>query len=57
MEKRIGNKENPLTIDEQQEELRLRYERLSLVAEATNEIYLTEKKALFETQFDGKCRK
>jgi uncharacterized protein YydD (DUF2326 family) len=45
MEKYIVNKENPLTVDEPLEELSLRYERLSLLAETTNEIDLTDKKA------------
>jgi hypothetical protein len=52
--KRIGNKKNLLTIDELRKELRLRYERLSLIAETTNNTDLTEDKALFTTQFKGK---
>jgi hypothetical protein len=56
MEKRIGNKQNPLTIDEIREELSLRYDRLSLVSETTNDIDLTKEKTLFTTQFKGKCR-
>jgi hypothetical protein len=56
MEKRIGNKEKLLTIDEPQEEFSLRYERPSLVAEAINDIDLTEEKVLFTTQSKGKCR-
>jgi RNase P subunit RPR2 len=43
-------------MDEIREELSLRYERLSLVAEETNEIELMEDKALFTTQFKGDCR-
>jgi hypothetical protein len=56
MEKRIGNKYNPLTIDEIREKLSLIYERLSLVAETTNDIDLTEEKALFTNQFKVKCQ-
>jgi hypothetical protein len=36
MEKRIGNKENPLTIDELKEDLNLRFERLSSKSESTS---------------------
>jgi hypothetical protein len=42
MKKLIGNKENPLTIDEIQEELSLKYLSLSLVAETIKDIDLTE---------------
>jgi hypothetical protein len=52
-EKCIENKVNPRTIDDLQKES---YERLSLVAETTNDIDLTEEKALFTTQFKSKCR-
>jgi hypothetical protein len=51
MEKRIGNKENPLTIDKIREEFIFRYESLSLLAEITNEIDMTGEKAMFTTQF------
>jgi hypothetical protein len=56
IEKRIGNKENPISIDKLRKELRLRYERLSLLAETTNNTDLTEEKALFTTQFKGMRR-
>jgi hypothetical protein len=56
METRIGKKEKTITIDELPEELSLRYERLSLVAEIINDIDLTEEKTLFTTQFKGKYR-
>ena len=56
MEKRIGNKENPLTIDELKEDLNLRYERLSSKSESTRNDDYGEEKALFVTQFKGKCR-
>jgi 3-deoxy-D-manno-octulosonate 8-phosphate phosphatase KdsC-like HAD superfamily phosphatase len=51
LEKNIRNKDNHLSFDEIQEKLSLRYERLSFVAETINDIDLTEKKALFMTQF------
>jgi gag-polypeptide of LTR copia-type len=56
MEKRFGNKENPLTIDELQEDLNLRYERLSSKSESTRNDDYGEEKALFVTQFKCKCR-
>ena len=56
MEKRIGNKENPLTIDELKEDLNLRFERLSSKSESTRNDDYGEEKALFVTQFKGKCR-
>jgi hypothetical protein len=56
LEKRIGSKENPLTIDELNEELILRYERLSMETETAKINDLGEEKALVFTQFKGKCR-
>jgi Zinc knuckle len=56
MEKCIGNKENPLTIDELKEDLNLRYERLSSKSESTRNDDYGEEKALFVTQFKGKCQ-
>jgi hypothetical protein len=56
MEKRNGNKDNPLIIDDIQEKLSLRYQWLSLVAETINDTDLTEEKALITTQFKGMCR-
>jgi hypothetical protein len=56
LEKRIGSKENPLTIDELKEELSLRYERLLMKTETAKVILLGEEKALVVTQFKGKCR-
>jgi hypothetical protein len=56
MEKRIGNRENPLTIDELKEDLNLRYERISFKSESTRNDNYGEEKALFVTQFKGKCR-
>jgi hypothetical protein len=53
LRKGIGEKEKPFNTDEILEELSLIYERLSLVPEVTNFIYLKEKKALFTTQFKG----
>jgi hypothetical protein len=51
----IENKENPLTIDELKEDLNMRYERLSSMSESTRNDDYGEEKALFVTQFKGKC--
>jgi hypothetical protein len=56
LEKRIGNKENPLTIDELNEDLSIRYERLLMKTETSKINKLGEEKALVATQFKGKCR-
>jgi hypothetical protein len=56
LEKRIGSKENPLTIDELKEELSLRYERLLMKTETAKMKNLGEEKALLVTQFKEKCR-
>jgi hypothetical protein len=56
LEKRIGSKENPLTIDELKKELSLRYERLVMKTETAKINDLGEEKALVVTQFKGKCR-
>jgi hypothetical protein len=51
IEKRIWSIENPLSIDELRKGLSLRYARLSLGAEVTNDIDLTEEKTLVTTEF------
>jgi gag-polypeptide of LTR copia-type len=56
MEKGIGNKENQLSIDALKEDLNLRYERLSSKSESTRNDDYGQEKALFVTQFKGKCR-
>jgi len=56
LEKRVGNNENPLTIEELKEELSLRFERLLSKSESTKNEGSSEEKALFTTQFKGKCR-
>ena len=56
LEKRIGNKSNPLEVDELREELNLRYERLCNQSESNNESKANEEHALFTSQFKGKCR-
>ena len=56
MEKRIGDKMNPLSIDELNEDLKLRYERLSSKSESTKRDDFGEERALFTTQYKGNCR-
>ena len=56
MEKRIGDKMNPLSIDELKEDLNLRYERLSSKSESTKRDDFGEERALLTTQYKGKCR-
>jgi hypothetical protein len=46
LEKRIGNKENPLSIDKLKEDLNLRYERLSSKSESTTYDNFVGEKAL-----------
>ena len=53
LEKRIGDKSNPLEVNELREELNLRYERL---CNQNNESKSNEEHALFTSQFKGKCR-
>jgi Zinc knuckle len=52
IEKRIGNRENLVSIEALKDELSLRFERIS---RKQNDEY-GEEKALFTTQFKGKCR-
>jgi gag-polypeptide of LTR copia-type len=52
LEKQIGNKENPLSIEDLKEELNQQFERLS----TSQNDNLGEESALFTSQFKGKCR-
>jgi gag-polypeptide of LTR copia-type len=52
LEKQIGNKDNPLSIEELKEELNLQFKRLS-TSQNNN---LGEESVLFTLQFKGKCR-
>jgi hypothetical protein len=56
MEKRIGDKENLLSVDELKEDLILRYERLASKSESTRNDDYGKEKALFVTHFKGKCQ-
>jgi Zinc knuckle len=52
LEKQIGNKDNPLPIEELKEELKLQFERLS----TSQNDNLGKESALFTSQFKGICR-
>jgi hypothetical protein len=56
LEKWIGSKENPLTIDELKEELSVRYERISMKTETAKINNLAEENTLVVTEFKGKFR-
>jgi gag-polypeptide of LTR copia-type len=56
LEKHIGNKENPLTIERLKEELNLRFERLLSKTESIKNDGSGKEKAFFTTQFKRKCR-
>jgi hypothetical protein len=55
MEKHIGDKLNPLSIDKRRRDISLIYERLSSKSESIRNKDFGEEKALFTTQFKGKC--
>ena len=54
LEKRIGNKENPLEIREMRKELNLRFERLNVKSECNRESDDADDQALFMSQFKDK---
>jgi Zinc knuckle len=56
MEKRVGDAEKPLTIEEIKAELSLCFERLNMNANGNKEGEVLEEHALFTGQFKGKCR-
>jgi hypothetical protein len=56
VEKCIGEKENPLSIDELNEDLNLRYERLLSNSESTNHEDFCGEKELYTVQSKGRCR-
>jgi hypothetical protein len=53
LEKRIGNKANPLEVSELHEELNLRFERLSIQSESSNEVKANDEQDLFTALFKG----
>ena len=56
MERRVGDAEKPLTIEEIRGELSLRFERLNLRSSNNREGEDLEENAFFSGQFKGKCR-
>jgi hypothetical protein len=56
MERRVGDADKPLTVEEVRGELNLRFERLNMKTSRNEEGEVLEEKALFSGQFKGKCR-
>jgi hypothetical protein len=56
MERRVGDADKPLTIEEGRGELNLRFERLNMKTSRNEKREVLEEKALFSGQFKGKCR-
>jgi Reverse transcriptase (RNA-dependent DNA polymerase) len=56
LERRIGDKDNPLTVEEIRAELSLRFERLTNNLSNNDDNEEAEEMALFGGQFKGKCR-
>jgi hypothetical protein len=55
MERRVGDDEKPLTIEEIRGELSLRYERMNMKSSSNKEVEGLEENAFFSGQFKGKC--
>jgi gag-polypeptide of LTR copia-type len=56
MERRVGDIEKPLTVEEIRGELSLRYERLNMKSSNNSEGKVLEENAFFSGQFKGKCQ-
>jgi hypothetical protein len=56
MEKRIGDREKPLTVEEIRADLSLHFERLNMSSSKNGDVEELEEHALFSGQFKGKCR-
>jgi hypothetical protein len=56
LKRRIGDKENPLTVEEIRAELSLRFDRLSSKLSYNDNGEEVKEMALFGGQFEGKCR-
>ena len=56
MERQVGDKEKPLTVEEIRAELSLRFERLNMGSTNNDDKDVMEDQALFSGQFKGKCR-
>jgi hypothetical protein len=55
MERRVGDADKPLTVEEVRGELNLRFERLSIKTSRNEEGEVLEEQALFNGQFKEKC--
>jgi hypothetical protein len=55
-ERRVGDADKPLTVEEVRGELNLRFERLNMETSKNDEGEVLEEQALFSGQFKGKCR-
>jgi hypothetical protein len=56
MERRVGDDDKALTVEEVREKLNLRFERLNMKTSRNEEGEVLEEQALFNGQFKGKCR-
>jgi hypothetical protein len=56
MERRVGDADEPLTVEEVRGELNLRFERLNIKTSRNEEGEVLEEQSLFSDQFKGKCR-
>jgi hypothetical protein len=56
MERRVGDTDRPLTVDEVRGELNLRFERLNMKTSRNEEGEVLEEEALFIGKFKGKCQ-
>jgi hypothetical protein len=55
MERRVGDADKPLTVEEVRGELNLRYERLNMKTSTNKEGQVLEEQTLFSGQFKVKC--
>jgi hypothetical protein len=53
MERRVGDEEKPLTIEEIRGELSLRYERMNMKSSSNKEVEGLDENAFFSGQFKG----
>jgi hypothetical protein len=56
MERRVGDDEKPLTIEEMRGELSLHFERMNMKSSSNKEVEGLEENAFISGQFKGKCR-
>jgi hypothetical protein len=56
MERRVGDADKPLTVEEVRGELNLRFERLNMKTSRNEKVEVFEEQALFSGKFKGKCQ-